>query len=365
MDDLGGAVGTVTEGGLYARAIDGRQASLSPTPDADGHFEESECLNCGARLLGPHCHQCGQEAHLHRTVGALFHDLLHGALHFEGKTFRTLPALILRPGELTRRYIAGERKRFVSPMAMFLFSIFMMFAVFQAVGLSAPSDLKWDADAPAELQAARQDAAAERAELKDALAGAEAGSDRYRRLEQRISDADLEIAGIDEAIGILGATGAETAATGGASAPNEEQRGYWDHVYDKWEKNPGLMLYKLQSNGYKFSWMLIPISVPFLWLLFFWKRQFGAYDHAVFVTYSIAFMSLLFIALSVIFKLGVSSFVWGALLLIIPPLHIYRQLRGAYGLSRFSALWRLTVISSFIWIIAGLFIPLLFVIGSF
>src|SRR5690606_37364111 len=69
------------------------------------------------------------------------HDLLHGAFHFEGKIWHTLPALAWKPGELTRRYIDGQRAHFVSPMALFLFSVFLMFAVFQIAGISAPDDL--------------------------------------------------------------------------------------------------------------------------------------------------------------------------------------------------------------------------------
>ena len=77
------------------------------------------------------------------------------------------------------------------------------------------------------------------------------------------------------------------------------------------------MLYKLQANGYKFSWLLIPISVPFVWLLFAWKRHFRAYDHAIFVTYSIAFMSLFFIALSLAIKAGAPEWLYGTLLFLI------------------------------------------------
>ena len=82
------------------------------------------------RSTGPYCHQCGQPAHVHRSLAAFWHDLAHGVLHFDGKIWRTLPLLAWRPGELTRRYIEGERARFVSPMALFLFSVFLMFAVF-------------------------------------------------------------------------------------------------------------------------------------------------------------------------------------------------------------------------------------------
>lgn len=41
----------------------------------DGHTHETACLNCGTTLVGSHCHACGQAAHVHRTLGAFFHDL--------------------------------------------------------------------------------------------------------------------------------------------------------------------------------------------------------------------------------------------------------------------------------------------------
>uniref|UniRef100_UPI0013D512C6 DUF3667 domain-containing protein n=1 Tax=Enterobacter hormaechei TaxID=158836 RepID=UPI0013D512C6 len=66
-------------------------------------------------LVGSHCHNCGQAGHVHRSLSAIGHDILRGVFHFEGKLWRTLPMLAWRPGELTRRYIDGERARFVSP----------------------------------------------------------------------------------------------------------------------------------------------------------------------------------------------------------------------------------------------------------
>jgi hypothetical protein len=54
-----------------------------------------------------------------------------------------------------------------------------------------------------------------------------------------------------------------------------------------------------------------------------------------------------------------------AALLVIPPIHLYKQLRGAYGLSRFSAFWRLMALSLFIWIIVILFLQALLLLGAF
>lgn len=95
---------------------------------------ERQCLNCGTALTDQYCQRCGQNGHVHRSLGAIGHDLLHGVFHFEGKIWRTLPMLLFRPGELTRRYVSGERARFVSPLAMFLFTVFLLFALFNAVG---------------------------------------------------------------------------------------------------------------------------------------------------------------------------------------------------------------------------------------
>jgi hypothetical protein len=92
------------------------------------------CLNCSASLSGDYCAQCGQAASIHRSFSAMWHDFLHNVLHFDGKLWRTLPELALRPGHLTRRYIHGERAKFISPLSLFLLSIFFMFAASSLTG---------------------------------------------------------------------------------------------------------------------------------------------------------------------------------------------------------------------------------------
>ncbi|TMM47174.1 DUF3667 domain-containing protein [Qipengyuania marisflavi] len=362
MSNIGDALGTAVEGGLLSRAVASKATGKQPpdgddVPLAEGHFSESSCLNCGELLTGPHCHQCGQKAHLHRTLGAFMHDLLHGALHFEGKTWKTLPKLAFKPGELTRRYIAGERARFVSPMALFLFSIFLMFAVFQAVGLTTPTDI--DTEGPI---------AQAKVQASEARADVQLKYDALPENDPQRADLSGEIAKLDTALAAI-ETGQDYTFTNKDDktvSMSIKQTGWnWlDNAVQKWRTNPSLMLYKLQANSYKFSWLLIPLSIPFVWLLFFWKRRFKAYDHAIFVTYSIAFMSLLFITISLLIKFGAAEWLWGSMLAFIPPVHMYKQLRGAYGLSRFSALWRLAVLLFFIAIVAMLFLQVLLLLGA-
>ena len=126
-----------------------------------------------------------------------------------------------------------------------------------------------------------------------------------------------------------------------------------EEAYLKAKKNPQLLIYKLKTNSYKWSWALIPLSVPFLWLLFPFSRRFRVYDHVVFITYSLAFMSLLVITGSLLVYAGASGL--ASLLLVIPPIHMFLQLRGAYGLSKWGALWR-----TFLLFIAATFVLSIF-----
>ena len=127
--------------------------------------------------------------------------------------------------------------------------------------------------------------------------------------------------------------------------------------------NPGLALYKLQSSAYKYSWALIPISVPFVALLFLWHRRFKLYDHAIFVTYSLAFMMLLVVTLSLCLAVNAPGWVFAALLLIAPPVHMFAQLRGAYSLGKLSALWRTIALMTFAFVALTTFAILLLLLG--
>ena len=127
--------------------------------------------------------------------------------------------------------------------------------------------------------------------------------------------------------------------------------------------NPDLLLYKLKANGYKFAWLLIPISLPFVWLVLIGRRGFHFYDHAVFTTYSISFMSLLFITCAILAAVGVAESIWASLAIFYPPFHMYRQLRHSYGLTRIETLFRLIALLAFTVISLSLFFAILLALG--
>jgi hypothetical protein len=341
-----GAIGDAITGAVLGRAVEPNAG------EADGHSHEANCLNCGAPLIASYCNQCGQHSHVHRTLGAFFHDFAHGVLHFEGKIWRTLPLLAWKPGELTRRYIAGQRASFVSPIALFLFCVFLMFAVVGMTGsLGGPTSQKASRDISQELTADQQK-----------LTGLQHQRDAAAKAHRPTEGFDDAISGLNAEVTAL-QIAKDRGFTKKSSAVNiNEGTPHWlRRMIDRATANPELLFYKIKTDAYKFSWALIPISVPFVWLLFPFSRRFRLYDHTVFVTYSLCFMMLLLSAGTAVAlaSSSVASFAW-----FVPPVHMYRQLRGAYSLGRWGALWRAVLLTIFAFMAITLFAALLVALGG-
>lgn len=343
------AAGAAVTAGLVAGAIEGRESNAQ----GDG-----ACLNCAAALTGPYCSQCGQSAHAHRTLLHLVEEVMHGLIHFDTKAWRTLPMLAFRPGTLTRNYIYGKRARYISPLALFLFTIFLMFFVFAFTDANV-----LNVNVNAERPVTAAELAETRVELEEARAGleqarAEIGIEGEGGPAQRI----LELSEAEVARREAELAQAATSAEAVQSPATEGEEATWqDQVREAAKsgeisvntgfaaldarilhslENPDLALYKVQQAAYKFSFLLVPLSLPFVWLLFLWKRGVTLYDHAVFVLYSLSFASLLFVVISLLNTAPVLEVVGGALFTFGMPSHMFFHLKGAYALSWWSAIWR-------------------------
>ena len=121
------ATGGLITGGIIAGAVE------KPTGHA-GEAHSGTCSDCGEPVTANFCANCGQPTHVHRTLLHLGEELLHGVMHFDARIWRTLPLLLLNPGKLTREWIHGKRTRYVSPLAIFLFTVFLMFFLLSFAG---------------------------------------------------------------------------------------------------------------------------------------------------------------------------------------------------------------------------------------
>ncbi len=386
------AAGAMATAGLAAGAIEGREAHGAG---------EGACLNCGAKLEGAYCGQCGQAAHPHRTLVHVFEEFLHGVIHFDTKAWRTLPMLFFRPGTLTRNYVYGKRARYISPLALFLFTIFFMFAVFAFSGGAGDGPVTVTEttsveEAQADIAEARAELAEAEAELERVLANPDpdrpAGLDEglarqavglaqgalarrqaaLERAEARAAGPPVEREqgavdiGVDSADTEEGPLTWQDAAREAAESEDFVVIHGWDSLnYKVREKmrNPDLAVYKVQQAAYKFSFLLIPISLPFIALLFLWKKGVTFYDHVVFALYSLSFASLAFVLMATVGGQSWLRWIVPTILLVGLPVHMFFHLGGAYALGWFSALWRTFFLMFFSIISLTIFFIVIIILG--
>ena len=113
-----------------ARAEAAGGGAQSPSPAA--------CPSCGTALVGDYCHACGEKRPQARDL-SLRHfagDAAQELTSLDSKLFRTLFALLARPGRLTNEWIAGRRVPYIKPLnlclGIFAVSLFVYTASKQA-----------------------------------------------------------------------------------------------------------------------------------------------------------------------------------------------------------------------------------------
>jgi hypothetical protein len=94
---------------------------LSPTAAGAAASSAVCCENCGARVTQKYCGVCGQR--LEPPVHSLWHFSQVAAedlTHADSRLWRTLYALLFRPGYLTQQFLAGRRARYLPPVRLYL-----------------------------------------------------------------------------------------------------------------------------------------------------------------------------------------------------------------------------------------------------
>jgi len=382
------AIGAATTAGLAATAIDEPRSSKKKR----GH---GACANCGADLTGKrYCAECGQPAHLHHALLNMIEEFVRGLVLFDTRIWRTLGLLVLRPGTLTYNYIHGKRARYISPISLFLLAVFAMFLVFELTGGSrlGVSTQAGEAQRTVQIEVAEDQLAAAEETLADLKKdGASGGAIEAAQLQVNARQKVLEKFKGEQA------AGAEAAGEQ-IDAPSTDGSVRVDTVknlnlndgslYDQIRKsaqdgdakantgfkalddkinenllNPELAVYKIQNAAYKFAFLLVPISLPFVWLMFMWRRGTTLFDHTVYILYSLTFVSIQFIVLSLAILLFGEPGWLAAPLLLAGPVHAFFHLKGGYGLGWFSAIWRLPFQLIFSLIGMTLFLIVIFVLG--
>ncbi|MEP7327736.1 MAG: DUF3667 domain-containing protein [Betaproteobacteria bacterium] len=93
-------------------------------PPAHPAVSTATCTNCTTPLVGRYCQACGQDSIPDETALTRWRESWQ-------RLWRTLHALILRPGYLTQQHLGGSRVRFIAPLTLFLniVAVFFLFSV--------------------------------------------------------------------------------------------------------------------------------------------------------------------------------------------------------------------------------------------
>lgn len=95
--------------------------TTSPAPGA-------ACPNCFTPVTGPYCAQCGQKQGAIRvSLRRILADVLEHQLNVDATLPRTLQALLVQPGRLTREYLNQRIARYVPPVRLYLISSVLFF----------------------------------------------------------------------------------------------------------------------------------------------------------------------------------------------------------------------------------------------
>jgi hypothetical protein len=319
--------------------LTGSARKAAPPPGA-------ACANCGAILQGPFCHACGQDCDTHkRSILHLGMEMFEGLFDFDGRFWRTLPALFFRPGNLARDYMDHRMARHVPPFRTFLVAVVLYFfaadyaahemttanarqKAARLAALATPQGRAAEAarirvDAVKDRDDDLKDAANDRREdLKDPdekPAKVEARFERetaatQRRYAEAMADADHALQGLPP-----------------APRPEKPQTTWWRGGLHKATANPELYLSVLFTWGHRVAILLLPIVGLSLAAVYRRRRNLYLYDHLL---VAMNLLSFVFLANAAALMLPMAAMGYGlAAAALWTPVNLFQTLRGGYGSS--------------------------------
>lgn len=89
---------------------------------------DKTCLNCNYVVENKFCPNCGQEnTETRKSFHYLFTHFVEDLTHYDGSFWKTIKALLFKPGKLTKEYLAGKRTKYVPPVKLYIFISFVAF----------------------------------------------------------------------------------------------------------------------------------------------------------------------------------------------------------------------------------------------
>lgn len=97
------------------------------------NHERNVCKNCETPFIGKFCSNCGQSVfEYERPFRFLLADFTGNLFAFDTRFWKSLKALTIQPGKLTKDFTLGKRAQYMPPFRLFIFISFFFFLVFSS-----------------------------------------------------------------------------------------------------------------------------------------------------------------------------------------------------------------------------------------
>jgi hypothetical protein len=278
-------------------------------------------------------------------------DVTHSLLHLDSRAWQTLKLLILKPGELTREFIAGRHQNYLPPFRFYLGVSILFFALSALLpdeDLVHLDDDDQAVTAPVTIKPPENAARAPPDELSAELSRdireelAKTGVDPA--LADNLPKADGKDCDIDLTLPLIGSVGEPLSS-----------------ACRKIVADGGVRLFERFANtAPRLMFLFLPLMAA-VTLLFYWRRPRRLYvEHLVLFLHSHAFIYLLLAATAVTMTLstielplfGFFSFLTFILYAYL-PYYVFRSMRVVYGESRLRTLLKFTALATIYFILLG------------
>lgn len=291
--------------GRFLRPLAGKHASPPGTP----------CANCATPLQGPWCHVCGQSGEdFHRSITRLMGEVVEGLLHTDGRLWRTLPDLMLRPGRLTRAYLDGHRAPQIPPLRLFLV---VLLAIFLVGGLTSAGKI---------------------GKVTTVTFGGVHGKTVAASATTR---KDMSHLTPQERAAVAGKVSRMRVTLGG-DGPDQAATAWLQTRLKTALDDPERFKLVLEQWSERFAFLMLPVAALLMSLLFAFQRRFFLFDHTIFSLHSLSAMGLfgiVYLILGAIAGEGTAS-----VALLIMPVHLFVHMRGVYRASVLGTLIRMALL---------------------
>jgi hypothetical protein len=263
------------------------------------------CPNCATPLQGPWCFACGQLGEdFHRSIWRLIAEACEGLLHFDGRVWKTLPDLMLRPWRLTTAYLEGHRAPQIPPLRLFLVMLVILFICGSiGGGRGAVQTITTD--------------------------------DHGKVIH--VTTTSLEHMDTQQQAAFRKLINNPDAPVGKPGAARSWLRGHLSKAVD----DPARFRMALEQWAERFAFLTLPLAAGLLSLLFLFQRRFYVFDHTIFSLHSLSAVGLI---QSVVFLLRVPLAHFGDVLLLAMPVHLFVHMRGVYRTSIIGTLIRMALL---------------------